>query len=150
MAPRYMGVFNAVQVTIRWRAQVRGSKIIKIRQLSMIVSTLRDWYKSVFIIWLFNIFPSMSSHNVNQIFFYFSRPQLRALGALRMEMSVARFKPLWSGWMSGAAWPSLAGLSDARCCSNYFQVSNLTTCQRNNNQKSEISARNHVFEPAEQ
>lgn len=43
-----------------------------------------------------------------------------------MEMSVARFKPLWSGWMSGAArppvWP-LTGLSDAQSCSNYFQVS---------------------------
>ena len=44
----YMGEFNAVQSTIRWRAQVRSSKTIKIRQLSMIVSTLRDSYKSFF------------------------------------------------------------------------------------------------------
>lgn len=41
----YMGDSNAVQSTIRWRAQVRSSKTIKIRQLSMIVSILRDWYK---------------------------------------------------------------------------------------------------------
>lgn len=58
-----------------------------------------------------------------------------------MEVSVARFKPLWSGWMSGAARPPL---SDAQCCSNYFQVCNLTTCRRNNNHKSEIWARNQI------
>lgn len=72
-----MGDFNAVQSTIRWRAQVRSSKTIKIRQLSMIVSILRDWYKSFFFFPLLSfgslIFsPLKSSHKVNQIVVIFS------------------------------------------------------------------------------
>lgn len=65
-----MGDFNAVQSTIRWRAQVRSSKTIKIRQLSMIVSILVQVSFFLFSSFGSLIFsPSKSSHKVNQIIF---------------------------------------------------------------------------------
>lgn len=147
---RYMGDSNAVQST-RWRAQVRSSKTIKIRQLSMSVSIMGDWYKSffssLFIIWFFNILPSMFSHEVNQIFLIF-RPSTGTTGGLCgwkcQSLGSNHFGPVGCQKQHDLRRGRWRGLSDAQSCSNYFQVSNLTTCWRNNNHKSEIWGRNQI------
>lgn len=88
----------------------------------------------------------MSSHEVNQIFVIFS-PSTESTGGSadgNVSRSVQTALVRSDVKSSAASGGPLAGLSDAQRCSNYFQVSNLTTCRRNNNHKSEIWARNQI------
>lgn len=78
----------------------------------------------MYIIWLFNIFPSMSSHNVNQIFLFITPSTGSTWGSVEGQVSRSVQTTLVRLDVRSSATFSCKAFR----CSNYFQVSNLTTC----------------------